>query len=364
MGRIFINYRRQDSEGYVGRLYDHLTQHFAREDVFIDVDNIRPGVDFVKALEDAVAACDVFLAVIGPHWLTAANDAGERRLDEWNDFVRIELISAINMNKAIIPVLVGHARMPSLKELPEEIAALARRNAFELSHQRFGVDVAKLADIIKAAAPKESLAKPPIDNETLLQKEAALKKVRLDLIGATASPLYQFRTENRLFPVMGDGNANANIMFIGEAPGKTEAQQGIPFIGPSGEILADMLKSIGLKREDVYITNLLLDRPPENRDPSPEEIAFYTPFVDRIVDIVQPSVIATLGLFAMEYLLKRLGLTEKKPKMKEVHGKLMKVQLPYGEVHVVPLYHPASVLYSPTQKEMLKQDFQKLKLFV
>jgi uracil-DNA glycosylase len=365
MGRIFINYRRQDSEGYVGRLYDHLTQHFAREDVFMDVDNIKPGVDFVKALEEAVAACDVFLAIIGPQWLHAANDAGERRLDEWNDFVRIELISAIKMNKAIIPVLVGRAQMPSLRDLPEEISALARRNAFELSHQRFAVDVAKLAEIINAAAPpKESLAKPPADNETLRKKEAALKQVRLDLVSATESPLYHFRVENRLFPVMGEGNANANIMFIGESPGKTEAEQGKPFIGPSGEVLADMLKSIGLKREDIFITNLVLDRPPEKRDPTPEEIIFYTPFVDRIIDIIQPTVIATLGRFSMEYLLKKLDVVEKKAKISELHGKLMRAKLPYGDIHVVPLYHPAVVLYNPTQKDILRQDFQKLTLFV
>ncbi|MFN8372663.1 MAG: uracil-DNA glycosylase family protein [Anaerolineae bacterium] len=363
MARIFINYRRQDSEGYVGRLYDHLIQHFQREDVFIDVDNIKPGVDFVKALEEAVAACDVLLAIIGPQWLSATNDSGERRIDEWNDFVRIEIASALKLDKAIIPVLVGHARMPSHKDLPEDLMPLARRNAFELTHQRFSADVVHLAEIIKQAAPK-SLAKPVADHETLRQKEAALKQVRLDLVGATESPLYQFRVENRLFPVLGEGNANANIMFIGESPGKTEAEQGKPFIGPSGEVLAEMLNSIGLKREDIFITNLVLDRPTEKRDPTPEEIAFYTPFVDRIIDIIQPTVIATLGRFAMEYLLKKLDVVEKKAKISEVHGKLMKAHLPYGDIHVVPLYHPAVVLYSASQKETLKKDFQKLKLFI
>ncbi len=362
MSRIFINYRRQDSEGYVGRLYDHLTLHFERNDVFMDVDDIKPGADFVKTLEDAVSGCDVFIAVIGPQWIHSANDDGTRRLDDWNNFVRIEIASAIRMNKVVIPVLVGRARMPAHKDLPEDIAALARRNAFELSHQRFGADMMNLVEAIRAVP--SSFAKPPIDATALREKEAALKQVRLDLVGATDSPLYQFRTENRLFPVLGEGSANANIMFIGEAPGKAEAQQGRPFIGPSGEILAEMLKSISLKREDVYITNLLLDRPSEDRDPTLEEIAFYTPFVDRIIDIIQPSVIATLGRFAMEYLLKRLGVTEKKGKISELHGKLMKATLPYGEIHVVPLYHPAAVLYSPTQKEMLKTDFQKLKLFI
>jgi DNA polymerase len=330
----------------------------------MDVDDIKPGADFVQTLENAVAACDVFIAVIGPQWLSIMNDHGTRRLDDWNDFVRIEIASALKLNKVIIPVLVGRARMPSPKELPDELVGLARRNAFEISHQRFLSDVVRLAHTIKEVAPKSSFAKPPVDSETLRQKEAALKQVRLDLVGATDSPLYTFRVENRLFPVLGEGSANANILFIGEAPGKIEAEQGRPFIGPSGEILDEMLNSIGLKRADIFITNIVLDRPPTKRDPTPEELAFYAPFMDRIIDIIQPTVIATLGRFAMEYLFKKLDVAEKKGKISEIHGKLMKARLVYGDIHVVPLYHPASVLYSPSQKEMLRKDFQKLKLFV
>jgi hypothetical protein len=149
MSRIFINYRRQD-EGHVGRLYDHLTRHFKRDDVFMDVDSIPPGADFVQVLDDAVAACDVFIAVIGPNWLTMQDDAGNRRLDQWNDFVRIEIGSALKYNKLVIPVLVGRARMPSPQELPEDIAALARRNAFELSHNHFAFDTDKLVSAIQS----------------------------------------------------------------------------------------------------------------------------------------------------------------------------------------------------------------------
>ncbi len=125
-----------------------------------------------------------------------------------------------------------------------------------------------------------------------------------------------------------------------------------------------MLRGISLKREDVYVTNILLDRPPEKRDPTPEELAFYTPFVDRIVDIIQPAVIATLGRFAMQYMIKKLDLPEKKSTISQIHGKLIKTRLPYGEIHVVPLYHPAVVLYSASQKETLRKDFEKLKLFI
>lgn len=364
MSRIFINYRRQDTEGYVGRLYDHLTQHFKRGDVFMDVDSIPPGVDFAQYLEEAVAGCDVFLVMIGPQWLTCADEAGAKRLEQWNDFVRIEIASALKQNKLVIPLLVGRARMPSPADLPDDLSALARRNAFELSHQRFNYDIEKLVGTIKAAMPANASMKVETTSEAVREKAAALKKLRDDLVNATTSPLYATRTQNRAFPVLGEGNPDANILFIGEAPGKTEAEQGRPFCGPSGDVLEEMLNSIGLKRDDTFVTNLILDRPPEKRDPTPAEIAYYTPFVDRIVDIVQPAVICTLGRFAMQYMLKKLNLPDKGSTISQIHGKLIKTQMHYGEIHVVPLYHPAVVLYSATQKETLRKDFQKLKLFI
>ncbi len=364
MSRIFINYRRQDSEGYVGRLYDQLTQHFKPEDIFIDVNSIEPGADFVKVLDEAVAACDVFITVIGPQWLSVADESGKRRLEQWNDFVRLEIGSALKQGKLIIPVLVGRASIPSPADLPEDIQGLARRNALELSHQRFAYDMERLVEAIKSTVPAEpSSARRHTDQKKRSQKEAALKVVRDDLVNATTSPLYQFRIDNRYFPVLGAGNADASLMFIGESPGKYEAERGIPFCGPSGDILDEMLKGIDLKREDVYVTNVLLDHPGDH-DPTPEEIAYYTPFVDRLIDIIQPAVIVTLGRFAMEYMLKKLDLPEKRDKISQLHGKLIKAQMPYGEIHVVPLYHPAVVLYSASQKEALRKDFEKLKLFV
>ncbi|NDJ77600.1 MAG: TIR domain-containing protein [Chloroflexi bacterium] len=364
MSRIFINYRRQDSEGYVGRVYDHLLQHFQRDDVFMDVDTIQPGADFVQVLEDAVKACDVFIAVIGPQWLTIRNQAGERRLDQWNDFVRIEIATALAQDKLVIPVLVGEADMPPPQELPEDLAPLSRRNAFELSHRRFSYDMERLVEVIKREIPAHPSFKPRADDETYQRKEEDIRQLRLELVDATDSPLFQFRDDNRLFPVLGEGNADANIMFIGEAPGKNEAEIGRPFCGPSGDVLDEMLASIDLAREGVFLTNLVLDRPPEKRNPTPEEIAYYTPFVDRLIDIIQPAVIVTLGSFAMGYVLRKLDLPEKRGKISQLHGKLIKAELDYGEIHVVPLYHPAVVLYNPSKKDVLLRDFQKLKLFV
>jgi DNA polymerase len=364
MSRIFINYRRQDTEAYVDRLYEHLAQHFRPEDIFMDVDSIKPGADFVQTLENAVAGCDVFIAMIGPQWLAAKTDDGGRRLDQWDDFVRIEIASALKQDKLVIPVLVGQARMPLPADLPYDLKMLARRNAISLSRQGFAHDVKKLAETIKETVPSHPSFKPQAASETVLRKQAALKAVRDDLVNATTSPLYQFRIDNRLFPVLGEGNADANILFIGEAPGKTEAETGRPFCGPSGDVLDEMLRGISLKREDVFVTNILLDRPPEQREPTPEELAFYTPFMDRIIDIIQPAVIAPLGRYAMNYMLKKLDLPEKGGTISQLHGKLIKTKIHYGEIHVIPLYHPAVALHKPSEKEKLRKDFEKLKLFI
>lgn len=361
MSRIFISYRRQDSEGYVGRVYDHLVQRFDRNDVFMDVDSIAPGADFVQELEAAVAACDVFIAVIGPHWAGITDEAGRRRLDQWNDFVRIEIASALKQHKHVIPVLVGRALMPSPADLPDDLAPLARRQAVELSHQRFTYDMQKLVDAVLRALPARRRAP---DEDATSEKEAALRALRMELIGAEGSPLYRFRVENNLFPVLGEGNPDAVLLFIGESPGRYEAEQGIPFVGPSGEVLEEMLTGINLKREDVYMTNIILDRPPEKRPPTLDEIAFYAPFVDRLIDIVQPPVIVPLGRFAAHHILKKLNLPEKSQTISRLHGKLIKAQMPYGDIHIAPMFHPAVVLYSASQKETLRKDFEKLRLFV
>jgi DNA polymerase len=112
------------------------------------------------------------------------------------------------------------------------------------------------------------------------------------------------------------------------------------------------------------MTNMVLDRLPEKRAPNAEEIAFYAPFVDRVIDIIRPAVIVPLGRVAMEYMLKKLDVPEKRQKISDLHGKLIKARLHYGEIHVVPMYHPAVVLYSASQKDTLRKDFEKLRLFV
>jgi hypothetical protein len=147
---IFINYRRNDSEGEAGRLFDDLVSHFSDESVFMDVAAIEPGRDFRKAIDQSIANCDALLALIGLEWLEAKNATGERRLDDPNDFVRIELASALRRDIPVIPVLVRGAKMPHVDQLPEDLKELAYRNAVELTHPRWKSDVQVLIRALRA----------------------------------------------------------------------------------------------------------------------------------------------------------------------------------------------------------------------
>jgi len=191
-----------------------------------------------------------------------------------------------------------------------------------------------------------------------------LKAIRDELLAFADSPLYEYRNENNYFPVVGQGSHHAAIMFIGEAPGKNEAEQGIPFCGRSGKVLDEMIESIGLKREDVYITNIVKDRPPENRDPTKAEIKLYSPFLERQIDIIQPKVIATLGRFAMDFILDLFDSPQKGSKISKVRGTILDATASYGPIKIVPLYHPAVSLYQRSQREVLFKDFEVLQQFV
>src|SRR5262245_3777098 len=164
--RLFINYRREDTAPYAGRLYDRLTAHFGEDQVFIDIDQIGPGEDFVEAINRKVGTCDVAIISIGPHWLTATDASGNRRLDDPEDFVRAEIVAALERKILVIPVLVGGARMPRRQDLPEALSPLSRRNAIELSETRFHADVNRLIEAIEKSVPvtknKAELSPDPI----------------------------------------------------------------------------------------------------------------------------------------------------------------------------------------------------------
>ncbi len=146
---IFISYRRDDAEGEAGRLYDDLVRAYGNDAVFMDVAGIAPGLDFRKAIDDNVAGCGVFLAIIGSQWATITGTDGRRRLDDDNDFVRLEIASALARNIAVIPVLVHDARMPHPEQLPDNIKDFAYRNSVEISHARWNSDVQLLIEALK-----------------------------------------------------------------------------------------------------------------------------------------------------------------------------------------------------------------------
>lgn len=161
-----------------------------------------------------------------------------------------------------------------------------------------------------------------------------------------------------LNPVPGEGNANAELMFIGEAPGAQEDKQGRPFVGASGKFLAEMLESVGLKREDVFITNIVKFRPPKNRDPKPDEIKACMPILFEQIEVIRPKLLIFLGRHSMNVFFPKL-------KISEAHGEMVKtnVQNPDGsefEQNCLPLYHPAAALYNGSMRKVLLEDFAKI----
>jgi TIR domain-containing protein len=160
MPGIFICYRRDDSSAYAGRLYDRLLSHFGSGRVFMDVDNIEPGLDFVEVLERTVSSCDALIAVMGKHWLGATDEEGRRRLDDAEDLVRLEIAAALTRKVRVVPVLVGGARMPRGQDLPDDIAPLSRRNALEVSDLAFHQSVGRLIEVLDKIL-KDAAEVPP-----------------------------------------------------------------------------------------------------------------------------------------------------------------------------------------------------------
>jgi uracil-DNA glycosylase len=181
----------------------------------------------------------------------------------------------------------------------------------------------------------------------------SLEKIKQDIIEAKL-PL----SENNL--VFGRGSPNANILFIGEAPGAKEDKLGIPFVGSAGKELEKLLNSINVNIEDIYIANILKYRPPNNRNPNVLEIKSHTPFLVRQIKIINPKIICTLGNFATKFVLSGFNVKEMKKieGIASIHGTLHKLKIADKEVIVIPLYHPAAMLYNPKLRPILSEDFK------
>ena len=197
-------------------------------------------------------------------------------------------------------------------------------------------------------------------------RDEDLKIIKNEVVALKESPLYKDRVKNKYFPVIGEGNHSAEIMFIGEAPGENEAKTGRPFCGRAGKVLDMLLESVGIARKDVYVTNIVKDRPPGNRDPFPEEISIYASFLDRQIEIIKPKVVATLGRFSMVYVMNHYGLEWEIGPISALHGKVFQGQTLNTDSQgltfkFIPLYHPAAAIYNQHLLDTLKEDFKVLK---
>jgi len=183
-----------------------------------------------------------------------------------------------------------------------------------------------------------------------VERAAALREYAEQTATCTRCALAEGRTQ----VVFGAGNPNAELMFVGEAPGFHEDQQGVPFVGQAGKLLERLLEGIGLSRADVYIANTVKCRPPGNRDPVPDELAACEPHLFRQIELIEPTLVATLGNFATKLLSgKPAGITR-------VHGHEQEVTLGTRTVSLYPLYHPAAALYTPSMLKVLEEDFARI----
>lgn len=183
------------------------------------------------------------------------------------------------------------------------------------------------------------------------QKRAFLEQIEADILSQNICPDLATTAKHL---VMGEGHPDADIVFIGEAPGKHEDEQGKPFVGASGRLLSEMLESIGVSRDAVYITNIVKYRPPNNRDPLPTEKQAFLPFLVRQLEVIDPKVVVTLGRHSMEYFLPD-------QKISIIHGQAQPAKIGDRSITVMPLYHPAAALYNGSMRATLMSDFARIK---
>lgn len=181
-------------------------------------------------------------------------------------------------------------------------------------------------------------------------KELLLEQIKADIVSNNVCSDLAREAKNL---VMGDGNVDADIVFIGEAPGKNEDEQGLPFVGAAGKFLNEMLAEIDLQRKDIYITNIVKYRPPNNRDPLPGEKREFWPYLIRQLQVIKPRIVVTLGRHSMECFLPGA-------KISLIHGQAKRIGFGNDKIVVVPLYHPAAALYNGSMRATLIEDFKKL----
>ena len=182
-----------------------------------------------------------------------------------------------------------------------------------------------------------------------------LKKLEQEIKNCRKCALWKTRNN----PVVGEGSTNPRILFIGEAPGYWEDTKGRPFVGKAGNVLDELLASISLRREDIYIANILKCRPLNNRNPLQSEIVTCTPYLDKQIEVLNPKIIATLGNFASSYIFEKNKL--KSERVGKIHGNIFQVSNLRGITKIIPLYHPAAATYNPEMKKIMMEDFKSIR---
>lgn len=190
----------------------------------------------------------------------------------------------------------------------------------------------------------------------VLSKQKLMEALAREVKTCRKCGLWQFRKN----PVVGEGSLDTRVMFIGEAPGYWENIKGRPFVGAAGKLLDRLLLGIGLSRNEVYIGNVLKCRPPENRDPTPDEIKTCTPFLDRQVEIIKPKFIVLLGRHSTSYVFSKLGM--RFSGITKVRGRVFEAELLGLHMFIIPMFHPAAALYNAKYRDFLERDFKILKV--
>lgn len=192
-----------------------------------------------------------------------------------------------------------------------------------------------------------------------MDRELIWDKIRIEISTCSRCPLSNSRTK----VVPGEGNLYSRVMLLGEAPGKSEDEEGRPFVGAAGRLLSKLIEEVGFRREDLFITNVVKCRPPNNREPRPDEIVTCSYFTDRIVALVNPSIIMALGNYAGYYLLELKGGTRWMGVTK-MRGRIYRLPVLGAIRAIIPTYHPAAALYNPQLYEVIRRDFELLRTAV
>lgn len=326
-GRIFISYRRIDTSYAAGRIYDRLVAKFGEDAIFMDVDTLEGGVDFVKVLEDAVQSCDVLIALIGRQWLNIKDKDGTRRLDSPEDFVRIEIVTALKRNIRVIPVLVDGVEIPQPAELPENLRTLARRNALQVNHHSFNSDVYRLVEhtesaLVEAEEKKpQKAAKEKANHEFEKQAEnqpefeRAIKKIDRDHNARLRKIEWQYRWETFLgeisyfLKLLRINFVPVLIVLIGLVviiPLSLDIYKNIPELAQPLNVTLTSQVITPLQTSEPAITLF----PTKSVTPSPEEPIIPTPSVEMLVSACiyaiqeqDQSLLTIGGKFGVDYRL-------------------------------------------------------------